>query len=211
MTRFLLAAPPEVVARTAVRRVVVAGSASPRWLRRTDGVGLGEGLRLAKALSSSACSFRARTASGELSENSSSSASLLSTTSRLRLLFMENKFWRRPRFGGSALTAGKCTSILFGRVLARGCSVSLGVAAEELLVRGVVYPLPDEGVAEVKMDDESDATLDALRRLVCRFAMTAVLSCGGAAKTTGVSHQRGEVSCFESMNTPRLSVQNTPV
>jgi hypothetical protein len=107
---------------------------------------------------------------------------------------MENKLWRRPRFAGSALTAGNCTSILFSRLLTRVCRASFGVAVEELLVRGVVYPLPDKGVADVKMDDESDATLDALRRPVGWFAITVVLSCGGAAEMT-VSNQCGEILC----------------
>jgi hypothetical protein len=57
---------------------------------------------------------------------------------------------------------------------------SFGVAVSEVLVRGVVYPLPNEGVAEVKIVDESDATLDAVRRSVAFFAEPIGLSCGGA-------------------------------
>ena len=74
---------------------VVAGTASPRRLRRGAGPGLtlkGDSAIIVAVASSSACSFRARSASGELSENSSS---LSSTTSRFRLLPMEKMLWRR--------------------------------------------------------------------------------------------------------------------
>ena len=47
-------------------------------------------------------------------------------------------------------------------------------------MRGVVDPLPNEGVAEVKIVDESDAALDALRRSVGFFVDPIGLSCGGA-------------------------------
>jgi hypothetical protein len=75
---------------------------------------------------------------------------------------MEKMLFLRVRLTG-ALTAGKWTSILFIRLpeAAWWLSTSAGVAA--LLVRGVVYPLPKEGLTDVKTAEESDMTLDALR------------------------------------------------
>jgi hypothetical protein len=69
------------------------------------------------------------------------------------------------------------------------------VGVAELLVRGVVYPLPKDGVAEVKTVDESDATLESLRRPASRFADEGIVvasSCGGAT-------DEGE-SATDSMN-----------
>lgn len=88
----------------------------------------------------------------------------------------------RARLAGT-FAAGKCTSIRFSRFPGAGCNESRGVGVAELLVRGVVYPLPKDGVAEVKTVDESDATLESLRRPVGRFAddgIVIALSCGGA-------------------------------
>jgi hypothetical protein len=83
---------------------------------------------------------------------------------------MEYMLWRRVRFAGG-FAEGKCTSILVSRFSEDGCKDPIGVGVAELLVRGVVYPLPKEGVAEVDMVvDESEVTLGALRRAPGRFA-----------------------------------------
>jgi hypothetical protein len=82
---------------------------------------------------------------------------------------MEYMLWRRVRFAGG-FADGKCTSILLSRFSADGCRDPIGVGVAELLVRGVVYPLPKEGVAEVDIVvDESEVMLDALRRALGRF------------------------------------------
>jgi hypothetical protein len=92
--------------------------------------------------------------------------------------------WRRVRFAG-ALATGKCTSILFSRLPDACCKLPCGVGVAEMLVRGVVLPLPRDGLAEVKRVDESDVTLEALRRPgVGRFAGSIASSCGDAADDT---------------------------
>lgn len=100
--RFLLAPPRDPGIRAATGRLTpfarrraveagpelaLAGPASLRRLRRRPGADSRDGsASLAAAASSSACSFRASTASGELSEKSSS---LSSARPRLRLEFIE--------------------------------------------------------------------------------------------------------------------------
>lgn len=64
---------------------------------------------------------------------------------------------------------GKCTSIRFERRLDEGCNVSLGVGVADMLVSGVVVPLPTESVAGVKTAEDSEASLDALRGAGGRF------------------------------------------
>ena len=82
--RLLLTALPELTARVGVGRFAPLARREGRTASPNSGVFW---IRLAAFASSSPCSFRASRASGELSENSSSSLS--STTSRLRLLDME--------------------------------------------------------------------------------------------------------------------------
>lgn len=88
--------------------------------------------------------------------------------------------WRRVRFAG-ALAAGRCTSIRFCRFPEASCKLSREIGVAEVLVRGVLFPLAMDGVAEVKTVDESEATLDALCRPASRFAEGIASSCWGAA------------------------------
>ncbi len=89
--------------------------------------------------------------------------------------------WRRVRFAVD-LAAGKCTSILFSRLPDPCCTLPWRVGVVEMLVSGVVLPLPMDGVAEVRRVDESDVTLDALRQPgVGRMAGGIALTCGNAA------------------------------
>jgi len=88
--------------------------------------------------------------------------------------------WRRVLFAG-ALAAGRCTSIRLCRFPEASCKLSREIGVAEVLVRGVLFPLAMEGVAEVKTVDESDATLDALCRPASRFTEGIASSCGGAA------------------------------
>lgn len=85
----------------------------------------------------------------------------------------------RVRFTG-ALTAGKWTSILFIRLPDGPWWLSISAGVVVLLVRGVVYPLPKEGVTDVKTAEESDAALDALRLPPGLFAVF-IVSDGGVA------------------------------
>ncbi len=54
-------------------------------------------------------------------------------------------------------------------------------------MRGVVYPLPEEGVADVGMVDESEFSLDALRRPAGLFTEATASSWGDAAGCIRVS------------------------
>lgn len=154
--------------------LVVAGSARPRKLRRRLGPGSRDVSTSSSAAASSACSFRARFSSGEVSGKSSSS---LSSTSLLRLEFMEKTLLRSARLAG-ALAAGKCTSILFSCLVEDGWGSSVGAGVPTLLVRGVVYSLPDEYAVGVCTVDESEPSADALPR---RRTEAAASNSGAAA------------------------------
>ena len=108
-----------------------------------------------------------------------------------------------------AFTEGKWTSILFSRLVDGCCGGSAGVGVVSLVVKGVVYPLPEEVVSDVGALDASEVSVDRVRRPAGRFTGATASSAGNLDEAGGVGVSTmgsdGRIQCSQLRLTLRCS------